>query len=160
MHRVTVLCALLPKRYKWDLNYGGIALMWRGGCIIRSVFLNKIKDAFDHNHELANLLLDPFFTATIEKSQNGWRQVVATAQLNGIPVPTLVNCPELLRWVPDRIPACKPVAGTARLFRRPHLRTIRSAPWKILPHQLDRTWWRYCRHQLIMCKLFKMILSV
>ena len=74
---------------KWDLNYGGIALMWRGGCIIRSVFLSKIKDAFDLNHELANLLLDPFFTATIEKSQHGWRQVVATAQLNGIPIPTL-----------------------------------------------------------------------
>ena len=77
------------EEYKWDLNYGGIALMWRGGCIIRSVFLNKIKDAFDHNSGLANLLLDPFFTQTIEKSQNGWRQVVAAAQLNGIPIPTL-----------------------------------------------------------------------
>jgi 6-phosphogluconate dehydrogenase len=77
------------QEYKWDLNYGGIALMWRGGCIIRSVFLNKIKDAFDLNHELANLLLDPFFMETISTSQNGWRQVVATAQLNGIPIPTL-----------------------------------------------------------------------
>jgi 6-phosphogluconate dehydrogenase len=77
------------QEYKWDLNYGGIALMWRGGCIIRSVFLNKIKDAFDLNHDLANLLLDPFFIETISKSQNGWRQVVATAQLNGIPIPTL-----------------------------------------------------------------------
>jgi 6-phosphogluconate dehydrogenase len=77
------------EEYKWDLNCGGIALMWRGGCIIRSVFLNKIKDAFDLNPELANLLLDPFFTETIEASQNGWRQVVATAQLNGIPIPTL-----------------------------------------------------------------------
>jgi len=77
------------EEYKWDLNYGGIALMWRGGCIIRSVFLGKIKEAFDHNPGLANLLLDPFFNETIEKSQNGWRQVVATAQMNGIPIPTL-----------------------------------------------------------------------
>jgi 6-phosphogluconate dehydrogenase len=77
------------KEYKWDLNYGGIALMWRGGCIIRSVFLSKIKEAFDHNPELANLLLDHFFKETIEESQFGWRQVVATAQLNGIPVPAL-----------------------------------------------------------------------
>ena len=75
--------------YKWDLNYGGIALMWRGGCIIRSVFLGKIKEAFDHNPKLDNLLLDPFFKETIEKSQNGWRQVVSTAQLNGIPIPSM-----------------------------------------------------------------------
>jgi 6-phosphogluconate dehydrogenase len=74
---------------KWDLNYGGIALMWRGGCIIRSVFLGKIKEAFDNNPKLSNLLLDPFFKDTIQKSQNGWRQVVATAQLNGIPIPAL-----------------------------------------------------------------------
>jgi 6-phosphogluconate dehydrogenase len=75
--------------YKWDLNYGGIALIWRGGCIIRSVFLGKIKETFDRNPAVANLLLDPFFNETIEKSQYGWRQVVSTAQLNGIPVPAL-----------------------------------------------------------------------
>lgn len=77
------------EEYKWKLNYGSIALLWRGGCIIRSVFLGKIKDAFDRNPELANLLLDPFFRETIESSQNGLRQVVATAHLNGIPVPAL-----------------------------------------------------------------------
>jgi 6-phosphogluconate dehydrogenase len=75
--------------YKWDLNYGGIALMWRGGCIIRSVFLGKIKEAFDKNPKLANLLLDPFFKETIEKSQDGWRNVIATAMQNGIPVPAM-----------------------------------------------------------------------
>jgi 6-phosphogluconate dehydrogenase len=75
--------------YKWDLNYGGIALIWRGGCIIRSVFLGKIKEAFDRNPKLANLLLDPFFKDTMEKTQHGWRQIVATAQLNGIPIPAL-----------------------------------------------------------------------
>jgi len=77
------------EEYKWELNYGGIALMWRGGCIIRSVFLGRIKDAFDNNQKLTNLLLDPFFNEKIDKAQHGWRQVVATAQLNGIPVPSI-----------------------------------------------------------------------
>jgi 6-phosphogluconate dehydrogenase len=77
------------EEYKWDLNYGGIALMWRGGCIIRSVFLGKIKEAFDANPNLTNLLLNPFFSEKIQANQAGWRQVVATAQLNGIPIPAL-----------------------------------------------------------------------
>ena len=76
---------------KWNLNYGGIALMWRGGCIIRSVFLGDIKKAFDKNPELPNLLLDPFFKDTVEKAQAGWRRVCATALTNGIPVPALTS---------------------------------------------------------------------
>lgn len=75
--------------YKWDLNYGGIALMWRGGCIIRSVFLAKIKEAFDNNPLITNLLLDPFFREKMEKAQNGWRNVVSVAVANGIPVPAI-----------------------------------------------------------------------
>ncbi|HEX2935609.1 MAG TPA: decarboxylating NADP(+)-dependent phosphogluconate dehydrogenase [Bacteroidales bacterium] len=75
--------------YGWKLNYGGIALMWRGGCIIRSVFLGKIKDAFDRNPELSNLLLDPFFKEVVGKAQDGWRRVVASAVTNGIPVPAI-----------------------------------------------------------------------
>ena len=73
--------------YGWKLNYGGIALMWRGGCIIRSVFLGKIKEAYVHNPGITNLLLDPFFKDKVEKAQKGWRNVVANAALNGIPVP-------------------------------------------------------------------------
>jgi 6-phosphogluconate dehydrogenase len=75
------------KTYGWHLNYGGIALMWRGGCIIRSVFLGKIKDAFDKNPELTNLLLDPFFKETVESAQASWRRVVSKAMENGVPVP-------------------------------------------------------------------------
>lgn len=75
------------KTYGWDLNYGGIALLWRGGCIIRSAFLSKIKEAFDNNPELSNLLLDEFFKEKVELSQTGWRKVVSHAVLNGIPVP-------------------------------------------------------------------------
>jgi 6-phosphogluconate dehydrogenase len=77
--------------YGWDLNYGGIALLWRGGCIIRSVFLDKIKDAFDSNPELPNLLLDPFFKEKVETAQAGWRRVVSTALVNGIPVPAFTT---------------------------------------------------------------------
>jgi 6-phosphogluconate dehydrogenase len=79
------------KEYKWNLNYGGIALMWRGGCIIRSVFLGKIKEAFDQKPDLENLLLDPFFAAAIEDAQAPWRRVVSAAVQHGIPAPALTS---------------------------------------------------------------------
>ena len=79
------------KEYNWNLNYGGIALMWRGGCIIRSVFLKDIKNAFDNNSNLRNLLLDPFFKEQVEAAQAGWRRVCATALENGIPVPAMTS---------------------------------------------------------------------
>jgi len=77
------------EEFGWKLNYGGIALMWRGGCIIRSVFLGKIKEAFDNDPSIANLLTDPFFRTKMDKAQNGWRNVVAEAVKNGIPVPAI-----------------------------------------------------------------------
>ena len=77
------------KTYGWNLNYGGIALMWRGGCIIRSVFLGKIKEAFDNNPALDNLLLDPFFAEVVQQAQPAWRNVVTTAVNLGIPVPAI-----------------------------------------------------------------------
>jgi 6-phosphogluconate dehydrogenase len=73
--------------YKWNLNNGGIALMWRGGCIIRSAFLGEIKKAFDKHPKLSNLLLDPFFKKAIKDCQRSWRNVVAMAAKKGIPVP-------------------------------------------------------------------------
>jgi 6-phosphogluconate dehydrogenase len=79
------------KEYKWNLNYGSIALMWRGGCIIRSIFLSKIKAAFDKKPDLENLLLDPFFTGVIEEAQASWRRVVAAAVHNGISTPALAS---------------------------------------------------------------------
>lgn len=79
------------KEFGWNLNYGGIALMWRGGCIIRSVFLGDIKKAFDNNPDLPNLLLDPFFRGKVELAQEGWRRVCSTALTNGIPVPALTS---------------------------------------------------------------------
>jgi len=77
------------KENGWNLNNGGIAMIWRGGCIIRSAFLGKIKEAFDKNPGLSNLLLDPFFKEKIESSQDSWRNVISTAVLNGIWIPAL-----------------------------------------------------------------------
>jgi len=73
--------------FKWNLNYGAIALMWRGGCIIRSKFLGKIKEAFDKNHNLTNLLLDDFFREKILAAQASWRRIVSAAVLNGLYAP-------------------------------------------------------------------------
>lgn len=79
------------KEFGWHLNYGGIALMWRGGCIIRSSFLGNIKEAFDTNPELNNLLLDDHFRKTVDAAQAGWRRVAAAAIVNGIPAPTITS---------------------------------------------------------------------
>ena len=90
----------------WKLNYGGIAMMWRGGCIIRSAFLGKIRDAFQQNADLTNLILDPFFANELEKAQDGWRNVCAAAMLNGIPIPAFSSA---LSWFDgyrsERLPA-------------------------------------------------------
>lgn len=101
-----VLMRYAAKEYGWNLNYGGIALMWRGGCIIRSVFLGKIKDAFNKNPNLTNLLLDPFFKEKIESSQDSWRRVVSTAVLNGIWIPALSTALNYFDgYRNDRLPA-------------------------------------------------------
>lgn len=82
-----MLMRAAAEEYKWKLNWGGIALMWRGGCIIRSRFLGRIKEAFDKRPRLSNLLLDPFFKGEVRKSQTAWRNVVAVAAKKGIPCP-------------------------------------------------------------------------
>jgi len=82
-----MLMRAAAQQYGWNLNYGGIALMWRGGCIIRSAFLGEIKKAFEKNPDLGNLLLDPFFRRAIKGCTRSWRKVVSTAVRKGIPVP-------------------------------------------------------------------------
>ncbi len=84
-----MLMRAAAQQYNWNLNYGGIALMWRGGCIIRSVFLGKIKEAFGKHPRLSNLMLDPFFRKALNSSHRSWRNVVAAAVKKGIPVPAL-----------------------------------------------------------------------
>lgn len=94
------------KTYDWNLNYGGIALMWRGGCIIRSVFLGKIKEAYDRNPKLSNLLLDPYFKETIEALVPAWRRVAAMAVQCGVPAPAMVSALSYFDgYTTDRLPA-------------------------------------------------------
>lgn len=94
------------KTYGWNLNYGGIALMWRGGCIIRSVFLGKIKEAYDKNPELANLLLDPYFKETVEQLVPAWRKVCATALSVGVPAPAMTSALSYFDgYTSERLPA-------------------------------------------------------
>ncbi len=84
-----MLMRAAAKEYNWNLNYGGVATMWRGGCIIRSAFLSKIRDAFQNNPNLGNLLLDPYFEQEIDASQPAWRRVVSEAFKLGIPLPAM-----------------------------------------------------------------------
>lgn len=84
-----MLMRAAAEEYKWNLNYGGVATIWRGGCIIRSVFLSKIKEAFDKNPALTNLLVDDYFRQEVEAAQGAWRRVVAKAVELGIPMPAM-----------------------------------------------------------------------
>lgn len=94
------------EEYSWSLNYGAIALMWRGGCIIRSQFLDNIKEAFDKNPELSNLLLDDFFKAQIDRCQASWRRVVQSAVGSGIPTPCFATALAFYDgYRRDRLPA-------------------------------------------------------
>jgi 6-phosphogluconate dehydrogenase len=81
----------MARESKWEINKGGVALMWRGGCIIRSAFLGKIKEAFDRDPQLTNLLLDPYFRGEIERCQPGWRRTGAAAITQGVPLPAMTS---------------------------------------------------------------------
>ncbi|MGD1007468.1 MAG: decarboxylating NADP(+)-dependent phosphogluconate dehydrogenase [Ignavibacteriaceae bacterium] len=101
-----LLMKAAAKEYNWNLNYGDIALMWRGGCIIRSAFLEKIKDAYHKDSGLSNLLLDTFFKAKIEQAQESWRRIISTAVLNGIWVPAITTALEYFDgFRNDKLPA-------------------------------------------------------
>jgi 6-phosphogluconate dehydrogenase len=91
---------------RWKLNFGGIALLWRGGCIIRSVFLGKIKEAFDRSPDLPNLLLDPFFAGKMREAELGWRRVVSAAVEMGVPAPALTSALSYFDgWRSEKLPA-------------------------------------------------------
>jgi 6-phosphogluconate dehydrogenase len=79
----------MAKESGWTINNGAVALMWRGGCIIRSVFLGKIKEAFDRNAKLTNLLVDPYFAGEVGHAQPGWRRAVGAGIANGLPLPAM-----------------------------------------------------------------------
>ncbi len=94
------------KEYHWNLNYGGIALVWRGGCIIRSAFLGKIKEAFDRTPNLSSLLLDSYFKGVVERCDGSWRRVISAAVQAGVPVPAFATALEFYDgYRSERLPA-------------------------------------------------------
>jgi 6-phosphogluconate dehydrogenase len=94
------------RTYGWNLDYGRIALLWRGGCIIRSAFLGKINEAFSKNPELRNLILDPYFKEIVESNQESWRRVVSTALTNGLAIPSMAAALTYFDgYRTDRLPA-------------------------------------------------------
>ena len=113
--------------------------MWRGGCIIRSAFLGNIKEAFDRNPKLANLLLDPYFTAASQACQDGWRRAVAAAVTHGIPLPGLHHGPGLFTTA-TAAPGCRPTCcrPSATYFGAHTYERIDQPARQVLPHQLDR----------------------
>jgi 6-phosphogluconate dehydrogenase len=86
-----MLMQAASEEFGWNLAYGNIALMWRGGCIIRAAFLDDIKAAFDNKPELKNLLLDPLFKEQVQRAEAAWRRVVSTAVSQGIPLPAMFS---------------------------------------------------------------------
>ena len=105
----------------WNLNFGGIALMWRGGCIIRSRFLGKIKEAYDKNPKLTNLLLDQFFSKVLNDYQESWRRALIQAVRLWRADARHVDRAQLLRRIPHRAPAREPAASPEGFLRRAHL---------------------------------------
>jgi 6-phosphogluconate dehydrogenase len=108
-----MLMRAAAQHYGWNLNFGSIALMWRGGCIIRSIFLGKIKEAFDKNPNLANLMLDPFFKKAISSGQRSWRNVFQPL-LKSVPMPRFHRAC-ILGWF-GATESSLFIAGDARLF--------------------------------------------
>jgi 6-phosphogluconate dehydrogenase len=98
--------AAAAKEHNWELNFGEISMIWRGGCIIRAHFLNRIKEAFDRDANLANLLLDPFFKDIVQSNQDNWRKVVITAAELGVPAPAFSSALAYYdSYRADRLPA-------------------------------------------------------
>ena len=94
------------KTYGWNLNYGGIALMWRGGCIIRSAFLGKIKEAFVKDPGLTNLMMDPYFRDAVKNAEAGWRRIAAAGIVSGVPMPAMTSALTYYDgWRTERLPA-------------------------------------------------------
>ena len=122
------------KEHDWPLNFGNIALLWRGGCIIRARFLDRIKEAFDADAKLENLLLAPYFTEAVEKAQDRLAARRGHGGRAGRAGAGLHHGPDLFRRLSQRPVAGQPAASAARLLRRAHLRPRRPAGH--VPHRL------------------------
>ena len=124
------------KEYGWDIDLAAVARIWRGGCIIRAKFLNRISEAFESGEANVSLLFAPYFKNAIENAEKSWRNVVAQAAINGLPTPAS-HPAVLLRRPAFQASAGRPHPGPARLLRRPHLPAC--GPAGRVPHPVGRT---------------------
>ena len=120
--------------YDWDIDLGAISKIWRGGCIIRAQFLNRIADAYGETPDLPVLLTAPYFVEALGRAQGSWRRIVSIAAGSRHPRPRVLVVAVVLRRPPRRATARRTRAGTARLLRRAHLQAHRQA--RHLPHPL------------------------
>jgi hypothetical protein len=105
----------------WDLDLGAMATIWRGGCIIRAQFLNRIRDAYAEHGDVENLLMVPYFSEAVANAQDAWRRVVMVATEQGVAIPAFASSSVVLRRLPARAGPGEPYPGPARLLRRAHL---------------------------------------
>ena len=122
------------QKYGWSIDKGAIATIWRGGCIIRAQFLNRIVEAYANDPSIPTLLVDPYFAGAVVDGEAAWRRIVSTAALSGHPGARVLLGAQLLRLARQRTPARRPRAGPARLLRRAHLPARRHAGH--VPHAL------------------------
>jgi len=140
------------KTYHWSLNNAGIALMWRGGCIIRSVFLRDITAAFKKNPNLENLLFDDFFNKAIHKAQPGWRRITAQAAISGVPTPAFATALSFFDgYRSESLPASllqaqRDYFGAHTYLLQPQYVPEGADPKKSDPYELDRERWKcFCQ---------------
>ena len=123
------------EEYGWDIDLAAVARIWRGGCIIRAKFLNRISEAFESGEANVSLLFAPYFKNAIETAEKSWRNVVAQAAVNGLPTPASLPA-VVLRRTAFQAPARRPDPGSARLFRRSYLPAC--GPARRIPHPVGR----------------------
>ena len=127
--------SIASAQFKWDLKLGDMATIWRGGCIIRARFLDRIKEAYERDAKLENLLLDDYFLQAVVKAERAWRQVICARGREWRAHAGLLLVARLLRRPQARPRPGEPAAGPARLFRRPHLPPPRQGGQ--LPYPLE-----------------------
>lgn len=124
------------KEYGWDIDLAAVARIWRGGCIIRAKFLNRISEAFESGEANVSLLFAPYFKNAIENAEKSWRNVVAQAAINGLPTPAFASSLSYFDGPAFQASAGRPHPGPARLLRRPHLPA--RGPAGRVPHPVGR----------------------
>ena len=143
MPRDSPYCNVLPTLFDWHLDLASIARMWRGGCIIRSIFLNDIAAAFEATDKPKHLLLAPYFKEEMKTLLPGWKNLVAEAMKEELPVPAFSSALNYFYSLTSADLPANLVQAQRDYFRCAHFRAQRRVAWTVLPRELDRSRRRY-----------------